>query len=118
MGVSCAVAHSSCDHACSLPQVEIPHALLAELLATLRHGWRGLHDDGGRDAAAAAAGVLRGVSQAGRFTLTARLLGRGARDDAAALLDELQAELNAAADGADAAAELEALRRALGAAQL
>ena len=91
------------------PQVEVPHALLGELLAALRHGWRDLADEaGGGDAAAAAVAVLRGVAGAGRFALTARLLGSAAREHAAALLAELQAALPADAE------QLAPLRRAYG----
>jgi hypothetical protein len=94
---------------CACAQVELPHALLGELLAALRHGWRDLAGGaGGGDAAAAAAAVLRGVAGAGRFALTARLLGSAAREHAAALLAELQAALPADAE------QLAPLRRAYG----
>ena len=84
----------------------MPHALLGELLAALRHGWRDLA--GGDDAVAAAVAVLRGVAGAGRFSLTARLLGAAAREHAAALLAELQAALPGDAE------QLAPLRRAYG----
>jgi len=98
---------------CCFLQVEVSHALVGELLDTLRHAWRDLADDSGH-AAASAVALLRGVAGAGRFALTARLLSRAAREHAAALLAELDAELRAVPDGADAAEQLAALRRAYG----